>query len=77
MYVMDMGQNMAGWLNMKVTGKRGQKVQLRFAETTQKDGELYVANLRDAKVTDVYTLKGGGPKAGTRCLCIMVSVMWR
>lgn len=60
MYVMDMGQNMAGWLNMKVRGQRGQKVQLRYAETTQKDGELYVANLRDAKVTDIYTLKGGG-----------------
>ncbi|MES2275520.1 MAG: glycoside hydrolase family 78 protein [Bacteroidota bacterium] len=58
MYVMDMGQNMAGWLKMKVRGARGQKVQLRYAETT-KDGELYVANLRDAKVTDVYTLKGG------------------
>jgi len=63
MYVMDMGQNMAGWLNMKVAGPKGQKVQLRYAETTQKDGELYVANLRDAKVTDVYTLKGGGPES--------------
>ncbi|GAB3917634.1 alpha-L-rhamnosidase [Mucilaginibacter boryungensis] len=62
MYVMDMGQNMAGWLNMKVTGNRGQKVQLRYAETT-KDGELYVTNLRDAKVTDVYTLKGDGPES--------------
>jgi alpha-L-rhamnosidase len=63
MYVMDMGQNMAGWLNMKVTGKRGQKVQLRYAETTKNDGELYVANLRDAKVTDVYTLKGSEPES--------------
>lgn len=58
-YVMDMGQNMAGWLKMTVKGKQGDKVQLRFAETTKKDGELYVANLRDAKSTDVYTLKGG------------------
>ncbi|MEO6520948.1 MAG: family 78 glycoside hydrolase catalytic domain [Mucilaginibacter sp.] len=58
-YVMDMGQNMAGWLKMSVKGNKGDKVQLRFAETTQNDGELYVANLRDAKSTDVYTLKGG------------------
>ncbi|RKR84331.1 alpha-L-rhamnosidase [Mucilaginibacter gracilis] len=58
-YVMDMGQNMAGWLKMRVKGTKGQKVQLRFAETTKSDGELYVANLRDAKATDVYTLKGG------------------
>jgi alpha-L-rhamnosidase len=58
-YVMDMGQNMAGWLQMKVKGNKGQKIQLRFAETTKADGELYVANLRDAKSTDRYTLKGG------------------
>jgi alpha-L-rhamnosidase len=58
-WIMDMGQNMTGWVKIKVKGKRGDKVTLRFAETLQKDGSLYVANLRDAKVTDVYTLKGG------------------
>jgi alpha-L-rhamnosidase len=58
-YVMDMGQNMAGWLKMSVKGNKGDQVQLRFAETTKADGELYVANLRDAKSTDIYTLKGG------------------
>lgn len=58
-WIMDMGQNMTGWMKIKVKGKRGDKVTLRFAETLQKDGSLYVANLRDAKVTDVYTLKGG------------------
>ncbi|MBS1503516.1 MAG: glycoside hydrolase family 78 protein, partial [Bacteroidetes bacterium] len=59
-WIMDMGQNMAGWVQMKVRGKRGDKVVLRFAETLQKDGSLYVANLRDAKATDIYTLKGEG-----------------
>ncbi len=58
-WIMDMGQNMTGWIKFKVKGKRGDKVTLRFAETLQKDGSLYVANLRDAKVTDIYTLKGG------------------
>jgi alpha-L-rhamnosidase len=58
-WIMDMGQNMAGWLQMRVKGNRGGKVTLRYAETLQPNGELYVANLRDAKVTDVYTLKGG------------------
>ncbi|RYY11394.1 MAG: alpha-rhamnosidase, partial [Cytophagaceae bacterium] len=38
----------------------GDKITLRFAETLQASGELYVANLRDARVTDVYTLRGGG-----------------
>lgn len=59
-WIMDMGQNMAGWVQMKVKGQRGDKVTLRFAETLKPDGELNTANLRDAKATDVYTLKGGG-----------------
>ena len=59
-YILDMGQNFSGWLQMKVKGKQGDRVTLRFAESLQANGELYVANLRDAKVTDVYTLKGGG-----------------
>lgn len=59
-YILDMGQNFAGWIKMRVSGKRGSTVQLRFAESLQPNGELYVANLRDAKVTDVYTLKGEG-----------------
>ena len=58
-WILDMGQNMAGWLQMRVKGSRGDKVTLRYAETLQSNGELYIANLRDAKVTDVYTLKGG------------------
>lgn len=59
-YIMDMGQNFAGWVSMQVKGAKGTVVQLRFAESLQKDGSLYVANLRDAKVTDKYTLKGEG-----------------
>ncbi len=58
-YILDMGQNMAGWLRIKVKGKRGEKVTLRFAESLQDNGELFTASLRDAKVTDVYILKGG------------------
>lgn len=58
-WIADMGQNFAGWLQIKVKGSSGQQVKLRFAESLQKDGSLYVANLRDAKVTDIYTLKGG------------------
>ena len=59
-YILDMGQNMAGWIKIKVQGNKGDKVTLRFAESLQPNGELYVANLRDALVTDVYTLKGNG-----------------
>lgn len=59
-YIMDMGQNFSGWVKMHVSGKKGHTVQLRFAESLQSSGELYVANLRDARVTDKYTLKGDG-----------------
>lgn len=59
-YIMDMGQNMAGWIKMKVHGERGTQVTLRFAETLQANGEIATANLRDAKATEVYTLSGKG-----------------
>lgn len=57
-YILDMGVNMTGWIRMKVKGKAGQTVKLRFAEALLPDGSLSMANLRDAKVTDKYTLKG-------------------
>lgn len=59
-YILDMGQNMVGWIRFKVQGNVGDTVQLRFAETLKEDGNLYMDNLRDAKVTDTYILKGEG-----------------
>ncbi|MBO0947929.1 glycoside hydrolase family 78 protein [Fibrella forsythiae] len=59
-YLLDLGQNMAGWVRMRVKGPRATTVTLRFAESLQANGEPFTRNLRDAKVTDVYTLKGGG-----------------
>ena len=59
-YIFDMGQNMVGWCRMKVSGPAGTQISLRHAETLQPDGALFLDNIRDAKVTDRYTLKGGG-----------------
>jgi alpha-L-rhamnosidase len=59
-YILDMGQNMVGWLQLKVKGKSGDQITIKFAESLQADVSLYIANLRDAKTTDVYTLKGEG-----------------
>jgi len=59
-WVFDLGQNMVGWCQIKVSGPRGTEVRLRHAETLQPDGTLYLDNLRGAKVTDTYTLKGKG-----------------
>ncbi len=59
-FIFDMGQNMVGWCRLHVRGKAGDAVMLRHAETLKPDGSLYMANLRGAAVTDVYTLRGGG-----------------
>lgn len=59
-YVYDLGQNMVGFARLKVKGKAGDKVTLRFAEMLNPDGTMYTANLRGAKATDTYILKGGG-----------------
>ncbi|MEP0366437.1 MAG: family 78 glycoside hydrolase catalytic domain [Cyclobacteriaceae bacterium] len=59
-YIMDMGQNFSGWVQMSLKGKKGQKVELRFAESLEEDGSLFVTNLRDAKATDTYILSGEG-----------------
>jgi alpha-L-rhamnosidase len=59
-YVFDFGQNLVGWCRLQVKGPPGTVVRLRHAETLQADGALYVANLRGARCTDQYTLKGDG-----------------
>jgi len=57
--VFDMGQNIAGWVRLKVKGPAGATVTLRHGEVLDKDGNLYLENLRRAKQTVTYTLKGG------------------
>ncbi len=59
MFVFDLGQNIAGWCLLRVRGPSGTEVRLRFSERLRDDGTLYVDNLRSAKVTDAYTLRGG------------------
>ncbi|HMD62046.1 MAG TPA: family 78 glycoside hydrolase catalytic domain [Opitutaceae bacterium] len=62
-FVFDLGQNIAGWCLLRVSGPSGRQVRLRFSERLREDGTLYTDNLRSAKATDLYTLKGGGPEA--------------
>ncbi|MEN6608567.1 MAG: family 78 glycoside hydrolase catalytic domain, partial [Bryobacteraceae bacterium] len=60
MYVFDMGQNFSGWVELRVQGPRGTAVKLRHAELIYDDGTINVENLRAAKATDVYVLRGDG-----------------
>jgi len=59
-YICDLGQNITGWIRLRVKGKSGTRVVLRHGERLSPDGTLYTENLRRAKATDVYILKGGG-----------------
>jgi alpha-L-rhamnosidase len=59
-FVFDMGQNFAGLVRLKVTGKSGDKITLRFAERLNEDGAVYMTNMRSARATDTYICKGEG-----------------
>jgi len=58
--VLDMGQNMVGWLRFAVEGEAGTVVTIKHAEVLDKEGNFYTENLRSAKQTIQYTLKGQG-----------------
>lgn len=53
-YVFDLGQNMVGVPQLRVTGPRGTRIQLRYSEVLQEDGTPYTQALRGARSTDVY-----------------------
>jgi alpha-L-rhamnosidase len=59
-YVYDFGQNFSGVERLRVEGPRGTDVQLRLAEIVNADGTIYTDNLRTAKATDHFILKGYG-----------------
>ena len=59
-YVFDLGQNVVGWVRLRVEGDAGTKVTLRHAEALNPDGTIYTTNLRSARATDHYVLKGDG-----------------
>jgi alpha-L-rhamnosidase len=58
--LVDMGQNMVGWVRLRVKGPKGTIVTLRHAEVLDKSGEFYTANLRAAQCQLKYTLAGTG-----------------
>jgi alpha-L-rhamnosidase len=58
-FVYDLGQNLTGWARLTVTGTPGQTVTIRHAERLSPDGTAYFANLRAARATDTFVLKGG------------------
>jgi alpha-L-rhamnosidase len=59
-YVLDMGQNLAGWARLRLRAKRGTQVTMRFAESLNDDGTVNQQNLYTARATDTYIARGGG-----------------
>jgi alpha-L-rhamnosidase len=57
-WIFDLGQNMVGWVRLRVRGEKGTTISFRYAEVLKPDGTLYTENLRTARCTDYYTLKG-------------------
>ena len=58
--VVDFGQNLVGWVQVRVNGKAGDSIALYHAEVLDKEGDFYTTNLRKAKQQNTYILKGNG-----------------
>jgi alpha-L-rhamnosidase len=56
--IVDFGQNLVGWVRVRVRGQEGSTVTLRHAEVLER-GELGIRPLRTAEATDRYILSGG------------------
>lgn len=59
-YLYDVGQNIVGVARLRLTGRPGQTVKVRYGEVLNPDGTLYTDNLRSAKATDRYTFATNG-----------------
>jgi alpha-L-rhamnosidase len=62
-YLINFGQNLAGFVQLRVSGNRGDSVHMRFGERLNEDGSLHTRNLRSARASDTYVLKGEGVEA--------------
>ncbi|KAI1770047.1 glycoside hydrolase family 78 protein [Hypoxylon cercidicola] len=57
--ILDFGQNLVGWLRLRVSGPSGSNITLVHAEVLE-DGEIATGPLRSARQTDRITLSGDG-----------------
>ena len=58
--VIDFGQNLVGWVQVKASGKAGEQITIYHSEVLDKDGNFYTESLRSAKQKNTYILKGEG-----------------
>jgi alpha-L-rhamnosidase len=56
----DLGQNIAGWLRVKLRATAGSKLVARHAEVVEPNGDLHTAALRFARATDSWVFDKTG-----------------
>ncbi len=57
-FVVDMGQNFAGWARVRMQGRRGDSVTLHYSELIGSTGMIDPWTNRRANATDIYIFKG-------------------
>jgi alpha-L-rhamnosidase len=57
--VIDFGQNLVGWVKLKIRGNRGDTIRIYHAEVLDKQGNFYTENLRAAKQLNTYIPAAG------------------
>lgn len=62
-WVFDMGLNITGGIRLSTSGEPGDEIRMKFAELLHDDGSVAQENLRSAKATDTYILKGNGTES--------------
>ncbi len=58
--VLDFGQNLVGFVRVRIKGNAGDSIKLYHAEVLDKKGNFYTTNLRSAKQENIYILSGKG-----------------
>ena len=58
--VIDFGQNLAGYVEIRIKGKNGDRIRITHAEVLDFEGNFYTDNLRGAKQENTYILSGEG-----------------
>ena len=57
--VIDFGQEVTGYVEVRIKAARGARILLHHAEVLDKEGNFYTENLRKAKCENLYVCSGG------------------
>lgn len=57
-FIFDFGQNFSGWVCIRAKGPAGTRITAKFAELLYPDGTADLSNLRLARATDAFILRG-------------------